>query len=56
MQALKLIYEDEWKRAADQDGARTSLFLTPQALTPYTKCFLVFQDFMKTLVQFLSIK
>lgn len=27
-----------------------------QTETPYTKCFLVFQDFMKTLVQFLSIK
>jgi hypothetical protein len=34
MQALKLIYEDEWKRAADQDGSRTSLFLTPQAYFP----------------------
>jgi hypothetical protein len=34
MQALKLIYEDEWRRAADQDGERTSLYLTPQAYFP----------------------
>tara|TARA_R110002110_G_scaffold175799_1_gene379553 strand:+ start:243 stop:947 length:705 start_codon:yes stop_codon:yes gene_type:complete len=34
MQALKLIYEDEWRRAADQDGSRTSLYLTPQAYFP----------------------
>ena len=34
MQPLKLLYEDEFKRAADQDGARTSLFLTPQSYFP----------------------
>ncbi len=31
MQALKLLYEDEFKRAADEDGERTSVFLTPQS-------------------------
>lgn len=30
MQALKLLYEDEFKRAADEDGSRTSVYLTPQ--------------------------
>ena len=30
MQALKLLYEDEFKRAADEDGERTSVYLTPQ--------------------------
>ena len=30
MQALKLLYEDEFKRAADEDGQRTSVYLTPQ--------------------------
>ena len=34
MQALKLLYEDEFKRAADEDGERTSLFLTPQSYYP----------------------
>jgi|TARA_R100001129_G_scaffold183291_1_gene165425 hypothetical protein len=31
MQALKLLYEDEFKRAADEDGSRTSVYLTPQS-------------------------
>lgn len=30
VQALKLIYEDELKRALDEDGSRTSLFISPQ--------------------------
>ena len=34
MQALKLLYEDEFKRAADEDGERTSVFLTPQTYFP----------------------
>ena len=34
MQALKLLYEDEFKRAADEDGERTSVFLTPQNYYP----------------------
>lgn len=29
-QNLKLIYEDEFKRALDEDGSRTSLFISPQ--------------------------
>ena len=29
-QNLKLIYEDELKRALDEDGQRTSLFISPQ--------------------------
>ena len=32
--ALKQIYEDEFQRAADQDGERTSLFLTPKTYLP----------------------
>ena len=32
--ALKQIYEDEFQRAAAQDGERTSLFLTPQSYYP----------------------
>jgi len=31
---LKQIYEDEFQRAADQDGERTSLFLTPKTYLP----------------------
>ena len=27
VQALKLLYEDEFKRAADEDGSRTSVYL-----------------------------
>jgi hypothetical protein len=34
MQALKLLYEDEFKRAADEDGSRASLYLTPHAYYP----------------------
>lgn len=29
-QSLKLVYEDELKRALDEDGSRTSLFISPQ--------------------------
>ena len=29
-QMLKLVYEDELKRALDQDGGRTSLYISPQ--------------------------
>ena len=31
---LKLVYEDEMKRALDEDGSRTSLFITPQSYFP----------------------
>ena len=34
IQLLKQIYEDEFKRAAAQDGERTSLFLTPKTYLP----------------------
>ena len=34
MQPLKLLYEDEFKRAADEDGQRTSVYLTPQSYYP----------------------
>ena len=30
VQGLKLIYEDEFKRALDEDGQRTSLYISPQ--------------------------
>jgi len=30
IQPLKLVYEDEFKRALDEDGQRTSLFISPQ--------------------------
>ena len=33
---LKQIYEDEFQRATDQDGERTSLFLTPKTYLPGT--------------------
>ena len=33
-QELKLLYEDEFKRAADEDGQRTSVYLTPQTYFP----------------------
>ena len=36
IQLLKQIYEDEFQRAADQDGERTSLFLTPKTYLPGT--------------------
>jgi hypothetical protein len=29
-QMLKMVYEDEMKRALDQDGGRTSLYISPQ--------------------------
>lgn len=31
---LKLAYEDEMKRALDEDGSRTSLFISPQSYFP----------------------
>ena len=34
IQLLKQIYEDEFQRAAAQDGERTSLFLTPKTYFP----------------------
>ena len=34
IQLLKQIYEDEFQRAAAQDGERTSLFLTPKTYLP----------------------
>ena len=34
IQLLKQVYEDEFQRAADQDGERTSLFLTPKTYLP----------------------
>ena len=33
-QQNKLIYEDELKRALDEDGQRTSTFITPQSFYP----------------------
>ncbi len=34
IQAMKLIYEDELKRALEEDGQRTSLYVTPQSYFP----------------------
>tara|TARA_A100001011_G_scaffold392373_1_gene479790 strand:+ start:1034 stop:1732 length:699 start_codon:yes stop_codon:yes gene_type:complete len=34
LQLLKQVYEDEFQRAAAQDGERTSLFLTPKTYLP----------------------
>jgi hypothetical protein len=34
IQLLKQVYEDEFQRAAAQDGERTSLFLTPKTYLP----------------------
>ena len=34
IQAMKLIYEDEIKRALDEDGQRTSLYISPQSYFP----------------------
>ena len=31
---LKLAYQDEMKRALDEDGQRTSLYITPQTYFP----------------------
>ena len=34
MEILKMSYEDEMKRALDEDGSRTSLFITPESYFP----------------------
>ena len=34
IQAMKLIYEDELKRALEEDGQRTSLYVSPQSYFP----------------------
>ena len=34
VQALKLLYEDELKRALDEDGQRTSVYITPNVYYP----------------------
>ena len=34
IEAMKLIYEDELKRALDEDGQRTSLYVSPQSYYP----------------------
>ena len=34
VQQNKLIYEDELKRALDEDGQRTSTYITPQSFYP----------------------
>lgn len=34
VQALKLLYEDELKRALDEDGQRTSVYITPNVYFP----------------------
>ena len=34
IQILKQVYEDEFQRAANTDGERTSVFLTPKAYLP----------------------
>ena len=34
IQAMKLIYEDEIKRALEEDGQRTSLYISPQSYFP----------------------
>ena len=31
---LKMAYEDEFKRALDEDGQRTSLYISPQTYFP----------------------
>ena len=36
VQQNKLVYEDELKRALDEDGQRTSTFITPQSFYPTT--------------------
>ena len=33
-QQNKMIYEDELKRALDEDGQRTSVYITPQSFYP----------------------
>ena len=34
VQQNKMIYEDELKRALDEDGQRTSVYITPQSYYP----------------------
>jgi hypothetical protein len=34
IQLLKQVYEDEFQRAANTDGERTSVFLTPKSYLP----------------------
>ena len=34
IQAMKLLYEDELKRALDEDGQRTSIYITPNVYYP----------------------
>ena len=34
IQAMKIIYEDEIKRALEEDGQRTSLYISPQSYFP----------------------
>ena len=34
IQPMKLIYEDELKRALEEDGQRTSLYVSPQSYYP----------------------
>ena len=34
LQQNKLVYEDELKRALDEDGQRTSTYITPQSFYP----------------------
>jgi hypothetical protein len=34
VQQNKLIYEDQLKRALDEDGQRTSTYITPQSFYP----------------------
>ena len=34
LQALKLLYEDELKRALEEDGQRTSVYITPNVYYP----------------------
>jgi hypothetical protein len=34
LEAMKLIYEDEMKRALEEDGQRTSLYISPQSYFP----------------------
>jgi hypothetical protein len=34
VQMLKMLYEDELKRALDEDGQRTSVYITPSVYYP----------------------
>ena len=40
IQAMKLIYEDEIKRALEEDGQRTSLYVSPQSVV-LSKCIIM---------------